>query len=127
MLHDIGIVKINDEEIFCTGDLPYISHGVEGRKILEAEGLKKHALVCERHTGVGIFRDEIIARNLPLTKRDMLAVSLEEKIISYADLFFSKDPKKIWYERTVEEARATIEKFGKKHIDIFEEWQKQFA
>ena len=126
MLHDIGIVKIKDDEIFCAGDLPYIAHGVEGRKILEDEGLKKHALVCERHTGVGIFKDEIIENNLPLPERDMLAVSLEEEIISYADLFFSKNPKKLWYERTPDEARATIEKFGQKHIDIFESWEREF-
>lgn len=127
MLHDIGIVKISDEEISCTGDLPYIAHGVEGRKILEAEGLPEHALICERHTGVGIFKDEIIARNLPLPEHDMLAVSTEEKIVSYADLFFTKDPKRIWYERTIEEAKGTIEKFGQKYVDIFEEWQKEFS
>lgn len=126
MLHDIGIIKIFDEEIACTGDLSYIAHGVEGRKILEVEGLSKHALVCERHTGVGIFKNEIIERKLPLPERDMLAISLEEKIISFADLFFTKDPKRIWYERTLEEARGTIEKFGQKHIEIFEEWKREF-
>lgn len=112
MLHDIGIIKVDDAGIFCTGELPYISHGVEGRKILERENLEKHALVCERHTGVGIYKDEIVQRKLPLPKRDMLAITLEEKIISYADLFFSKDPKKIWYEKKPAEAQATIEKFG---------------
>lgn len=126
MLHDIGIIKVDDEEIFCTGSLPYITHGTEGRKILESEGFEKHALVCERHTGVGIYKEEIIERDLPLPKRDMLAETIEEEIISYADLFFSKDPKKLWYERKSEEAKQTITKFGEKHVQKFEEWEQRF-
>ena len=90
MLHDIGVVNVDARSIHCLGTLPYICHGVEGRKILEAEGLPVHALVCERHTGSGISVTQIIENNLPLPHRDMLPLSLEEKLICYADKFFSK-------------------------------------
>ena len=37
LLHDIGIFRCNAPDIYCVGDLPYICHGIEGRKILEQE------------------------------------------------------------------------------------------
>ncbi len=120
MLHDIGIVMVNAPEIHCTGELPYICHGVEGRKILEAEGLLQHALICERHTGVGIRKEEIITHNLPLPHRDMVPVSIEEKIICWADLFFSKNPSELWLEKTIEQVRASVAEFGTENIQTFE-------
>lgn len=126
MLHDIGIVMVNDEELGCSGKLDYICHGVEGRKILEKEGLLKHAKIAENHTGVGIFKDEIIKNNLPLPKRDILPTTIEEKIICYSDLFFSKIPEILWHEKEVDEARRSIGKFGERHVKIFNEWVKKF-
>jgi len=90
MLHDIGIVCVDAPSIHCHGTQPYICHGVEGRRILEAEGLPRHALVCERHTGSGISVAQIEGQQLPLPRHDMLPVSLEEKLICYADKFYSK-------------------------------------
>jgi len=127
MLHDIGIVKVNAPDIGCHGELSYICHGVEGRKILESEGLAQHALVAERHTGVGIPVSQIIERNLPLPQRDMLAVSLEEKIISWSDLFYSKTPHKLLHEKTLQEAFDSIKGYGQDSIDRFREWEKDFA
>ena len=102
MLHDIGVIRVQFELIGCHGTLPYICHGPEGRQILEAEGLPRHALVAERHTGVGIAKEEISKNNLPIPQRDMLAETLEEEIISWADLFYSKNPDKLWQERSLE-------------------------
>lgn len=90
MLHDIGIVRVDAPGIHCHGDKPYVCHGVEGRAMLEELGLYRHALVCERHTGSGITAEEIIVRQMPLPARDMLPLSLEEKVVCYADKFFSK-------------------------------------
>lgn len=126
MLHDIGIIRVNDEELGCKGKLNYLCHGTEGRKILENEKLVKHAKVAENHTGVGIFKDEIENNELPLPRKDILAITLEEKIISYADLFFSKNPQMIWHEKSVKEARRSIEEFGERHIKLFNEWFKKF-
>lgn len=90
MLHDIGILQTETPEIGCHGVHPYIRHGVIGRQMLEQHGLDVHAMVCERHVGVGLSASEIESQQLPLPKRDMLPTSIEEIIICYADKFFSK-------------------------------------
>lgn len=53
-------------------------------------GLPRHALVCERHIGAGLTAQEIIDQKLPLEPRDMLPETLEEKLVTYADNFYSK-------------------------------------
>lgn len=111
MLHDIGVVRCDAPGIQCFGTLPYICHGVEGRKILEAEGLPRHALVCERHTGSGLTVDDIVSQNLPLPKRDMTPVSIEEKAICYADKFFSKSGN-LTKEKDLEKVMRQMESFG---------------
>lgn len=90
MLHDIGVVKCNAPSILCHGSLPYICHGVEGGKMLREAGLEDYARVCERHTGSGLTIEDIEKQNLPLPRRDFCPVWLEEKLICYADKFFSK-------------------------------------
>lgn len=111
MLHDIGIFRCDAPSIHCTGTLPYICHGTVGREILDSEGYPRHALVCERHTGTGLSAEEIRERELPVPQRDMIPLSLEEKIICYADKFYSKsgDPRR---RRTREEVRASMARHG---------------
>lgn len=111
MLHDIGVVRVDAPGISCFGSEPYICHGICGRQILEDEGLPRHALVCERHTGAGITRDQIIADKLPLPPRDMLPLSIEEKLICYADKFFSKS-RDLRAEKPVERIFEQMKKFG---------------
>jgi uncharacterized protein len=43
----------------CHGDRPYITHGIIGAELLGNEGLPGHALVCERHIGVGLSIEDI--------------------------------------------------------------------
>lgn len=126
MLHDIGIIKVQATEIGCTGDLPYICHLTTGREILEQEGLPRHALVAERHAGVGINRQEIIERGLPLPPRDMLPESLEEKIISWADLFYNKISGEVWVEQPVATVRQRLAEFGQDKLDTFDAWRALF-
>lgn len=127
MLHDIGIVKTSAPDLKCFGKLPYICHGSEGRLILETENLPRHALVCDRHTGVGLSIDEIKLRNLPIPERDMRPETIEEEIICWSDLFFRKKPGLLWYELTVEEARANLAKFGEKQTKTFDLWLKKYG
>ncbi|MFA5303180.1 MAG: HDIG domain-containing metalloprotein [Candidatus Nanoarchaeia archaeon] len=126
MLHDIGIFMIHAPEIGCFGNEPYIKHGVLGKELLEKEGLNTLALVCERHTGVGITKEEIIKNKLPLPKRDLAPLSIEEEIISFADLFFSKNPKSINHEFTLQEIIERQKKHGKEKIAKLNEWIKKF-
>ncbi|MCP3922088.1 MAG: phosphohydrolase [Desulfobacterales bacterium] len=90
MLHDIGIFLTDAPSINCHGKSPYVCHGFKGFEILVEKGYKKHGLVCERHTLMGISMETIVDRRLPLPKRDMIPLTVEEKIICYADKFFSK-------------------------------------
>lgn len=125
MLHDIGISGVDCADLGTHGG-PYITHGVLGAQILQKEGLPQHARVAESHTGVGIYRDEITSRNLPLPHRDFVPQTLEERIISYADLFYSKHPQKMFHEKTLDEVRAWVAKFGSRHAATLEQWIHEF-
>ncbi len=116
MLHDIGVFLTNAPEIGCFGESPYLAHGVLGREVLEKEGLPKHALVCERHIGVGITMEEIKRNKLPLPERDMVPISVEEKIICLADKFFGKSDKNLFQERGVKEIKENLGKHGEEKI-----------
>ena len=124
MLHDIGIVRCNAPGIQCFGAEPSICHGRIGADMLRAEGFPRHARVCERHTGTGITRSQIIAQKLPLPEQDFLPETMEEKVICYADKFFSKTH--LDEEKTMEQAIASLSKFGEEGVARFREWVKMF-
>ncbi len=126
MLHDIGVIFTYIPELNPEGKHPYIAHGYLGRQLLEKEGLPKHALVCERHIGVGITKEEILKKKLPLPPRDMVPQTLEEKIVAFADKFFSKRPDGVVREKSVEEVIKDISKYGEEKVKIFKEWLKLF-
>jgi len=127
LLHDIGIYKVNAHLIGCIGPMDYVAHGYIGREMLEAEGYPLHALVCERHVGAGISAEEVERFKLPLPKRDMLPLSIEEKIICWADKFFTKFPKKLTEEKPVEKVREMVAKYGNEPLARFDEWHKMFG
>jgi uncharacterized protein len=127
LLHDIGIFQTSAPRIGCLGDRPYLCHGVLGREILEREGLPRHALVCERHIGVGLTIEDIRNQGLPLPMREMRPETVEERIVAYADLFFSKKPSADDRERTVAEVRGGLSRFGEYKVAIFDAWHKRFS
>lgn len=126
MLHDIGMILTNTPELGCDGKGSYIQHGLKGKEILEREGLFKHARVCERHIGVGLTAEEIDKQHLPLPRRDMRPETLEEQIICYADLFYSKGDKNSNLEKNPTEIRKKLKKYGKNKVKIFDQWRETF-
>ena len=125
LLHDIGIFLTNAKDIKCNGIMNYLCHGYLGREILESEGYPLHALVCERHTGVGLTIEDITKMALPLPCRDMTPQTIEEKIICFADCFFSKTS--LGEEKSVEQVRANIAKHNNNDsINKFEEFCELF-
>lgn len=124
LLHDIGCVKVNAPAIECYGTEPYIRHGILGAGMLRSEGLERHALVCERHTGTGLTLQQIVEQGLPLPHQDMQPISVEEQIICFADKFFSKT--RLDAEKTMEQARRSLEKFGAEGLTKFDAWCKKF-
>jgi uncharacterized protein len=126
ILHDIGILKTDAQLLGCNGTYPYIAHGHLGRLILDDEGLPRHAMVCERHVGVGLTADDIAKNGWPLPVVDMLPISIEEKIVSFADKFFSKnrDP---FTERSLGEVRASVARWGEDKRAAFDSWAEMFS
>ena len=125
MLHDIGIIRCDAPSIHCHGTLPYLKHGVAGAEMLREyrsanasaedagltdDVLERLARVCARHTGTGLPGLE------PETE--------EEKIVCYADKFFSKT--KLQREKTFEEARQSLMKFGEEGVKVFEKWHNRY-
>lgn len=127
LLHDIGVCRTDSPGIGCSGDAPYILHGIIGREILENEGLPRHALVCERHIGVGLTVDDIVRQRLPLPLRDMSPVTREERIVCYADLFFSKKGNSLRHEKAPHEIREGLGRHGKHRVAIFDQWLAEFG
>ena len=126
MLHDIGVVEVEPFAPETCQTRPYICHAPLGRTILEREGLARHALVAERHIGLGISREDILEQQLPLPPRDMLAESLEERIICWADLFFSKSVPMLWKEKSVADVRKSAARYGERQLQMFSTWLKEF-
>ena len=124
MLHDIGIFRCDAPGIACHGTEPYICHGRIGAELLRSEGYERHARVCERHTGAGLSAREIEQQNLPLPHRDFLPETIEEKIICYADKFYSKSH--LDRCKTLPQAEKTISRFGDEGLQRFLLWERMF-
>lgn len=126
VVHDIGIFLTHSPSIGCLGVHPYVSHGVLGRGLLEELGFARHGLVCERHVGVGITVQDIRQQGLPLPERDMRPRSLEEKIVCYADKFFSKNGCGA-EERTPDQVAAMLARYGADKVERFRRWVDLFG
>ncbi len=124
MLHDIGIFLTDAPGICCYGSQPYICHGRLGAELLRQEGFEHHARVCERHTGAGITCRQIVEQNLPLPHQDFLPETMEEKVVCYADKFYSKTH--LDREKSIEKAEKSLAKFGEEGVERFRLWESMF-
>lgn len=125
MLHDIGIVFCDAPGIGCTGTHRYIMHGRLGAEVLREEGYPQYARIAERHTGTGLTAKQIETQHLPLPNHDFTPETIEEKIICYADKFFSKT--RLDHRKTTEEVTSSLKKFGQESVDKFLEWNAMFS
>lgn len=119
MLHDIGIFLTNAPGIHCHGDAAYIMHGSLGADLLRKEfGLERHALVAERHTGSGLTAEDLKRMGLSLPEGIYTPVSVEERIICYADKFYSKT--RLGERASIERVRKSMLKHGEAALNRFE-------
>jgi uncharacterized protein len=125
LLHDIGIFLVYAPKIGATGKKSYLWHGLLGHDILEKEGLSKHAKVALRHTGVGITKADVVKQNLSLPSADYVAETIEEEIISLADLFYSKSGD-LLKAHSVDSIRKNLSRFGEEKVAIFDSWIKKY-
>lgn len=126
MLHDIGIFLTDAPDIGCEGESPYILHGLLGGMLLRDEGYdEKYARVAELHTGSGISVDEVVSQNLPLPVRDYLPETLLEKLICYADKFYSKSGE--MKKKPLTAVRASMAKISAGSLNRFDELDGMFG
>jgi uncharacterized protein len=123
-LHDIGIKHTHAPGIHCHGEEHYLRHGIIGRRMCEEMGLPLHGLVCERHVGTGLSYQDIVDGGLPLPHRDMLCQSLEERLICYADKFFSKSGSGVL---SLAEASRRIKRYGESSWGRFRAFEEEFG
>lgn len=126
MLHDIGIFLTDAESIDCHGQEHYLKHGLLGGILLRKEGYPEEiARVAEHHTGAGITSEDIIANNLPLPPKDYLPETLLERLICYADKFYSKsgDMK----QKPLDKVFKSMEKLGPYSASRFEKMHEEFG
>lgn len=124
MLHDIGVVYCDAPRIHCKGEHSYIEHGYLGAELLRREGLPKHAAVAERHTGTGITMEQIICEHLPMPVQDFCPRTMEEKLICYADKFYSKT--RLGEEKPMSKIRQHMWQYGSDAVMRFDALQQLF-
>ena len=125
MLHDVGIFLTDAPGIFCHGSEPYLLHGRLGAELMRKEGREDLARICERHTGTGLTAEDIRRQGLPLPLEDFRPETEEEKVICYADKFFSKSHPDA--EKTVAQVVKSLAKFGPKSPAIFQVWDERYG
>ncbi|MFI8090167.1 HD domain-containing protein [Streptomyces sp. NPDC086080] len=125
LLHDIGVYRLYGDD----GRLDhanYIRHGLLGHAILEAEGFPEPLRrFCSHHTGVGLTRDDIVGRGLPLPPADYLAVTEEERLVMYADKFHSKSRPSSFL--TADEYAVYVRRFGEDKVTAFRALGTEFG
>ena len=125
MLHDIGIFLTNAPDIDCHGTEHYIRHGILGAELLRKEGVDEAiARVAERHTGAGLTIDDIDRQQLPLPRKDYMPETMLEKLICYADKFFSKSG--TMQEKSLDKVRASMARHSADNLTRFNELYEMF-
>lgn len=125
MLHDVGIFLTDAPGIFCHGSEPYLLHGRLGAELMRKEGREDLARICERHTGTGLTAEDIRRQGLPLPLEDFRPETEAEKVICYADKFFSKSHPDA--EKTAAQVVKSLAKFGPKSTAIFQAWDERYG
>lgn len=129
MLHDIGIGLTDAPGIGCFGNEPYIRHGILGADLLRRDRLPEWtARVAERHTGTGLTVDEIERQNLPLPLDRVLYPETQlERLVCYADKFYSKTPGSLTVRKDFERVRASMGRHGQAALDRFDDLVNEFG
>lgn len=126
MLHDIGIFLTDAPGIHCHGTEPYIRHGILGARLLRSEGCPESiARIAECHTGAGITDGDIAALALPLPPGDYMPHTLLERLICYADKFYSKT--RLDSPKPLEAVRASMLRHSPSTLSRFDALHAEFS
>ncbi|MDE7376022.1 MAG: HDIG domain-containing protein [Muribaculaceae bacterium] len=126
MLHDVGICRCDAPGIECHGSEPYIMHGVIGARMLRQNGMPEWAArVAERHTGAGLSPQDIAEQRLPLPPGDYMPRTQLERLICYADKFYSKSGS--MERKPLEAVRRSMLKHGPETLSRFDALHNEFG
>lgn len=125
LLHDIGIFETDAPSIYCHGKEPYLMHGFVGARLLRQIGLDSEARICERHTGAGLSEETVRKAGLDVPAKNYLPETIEEKLICYADKFYSKSRPAV--SLSVQQVYEGLSHFGADEANRFMEWHRMFA
>ena len=100
-------------------------YGYFGAEHLRELGYERHARVCERHTGTGISKEQIVANGWNLPVKDFYPETMEEQLVCFADKFFSKT-KFLDKPRTFEQVVESMAKISEESVLKIHEWAKVF-
>lgn len=125
MLHDLGIFLTDAPRIHCFGKSQYLCHGYLGAELLRSLGYEHHARVCERHTGTGLHKEQVIANGWDIPAKDFLPETLEEQLICFADKFYSKT-KYLHTARTFDQVVESMAKISDEAVVKVKLWAEMF-
>lgn len=125
MLHDLGIFLTDAPRIYCYGSEYYLCHGYLGAELLRSKGYERHARVCERHTGTGLTKEQIVENGWNLPVKDFIPETLEEQLICFADKFYSKT-KYLETARTLEQVVESMAKISPEAVEKVKQWAQMF-
>jgi uncharacterized protein len=125
MLHDLGIFLTDAPRIHCYGSESYLCHGYLGAELLRSLGYERHARVCERHTGTGLTKEQILENGWNLPVKDFVPETLEEQLICFADKFYSKT-KYLETPRTLEQVVDSMSKISPQAVEKVRQWAEMF-
>ena len=125
MLHDLGIFLTDAPGIHCYGKAQYLCHGVLGAELLRSLGYERHARVCERHTGTGLSKEQVLANGWGIPAKDYFPETFEEQLICFADKFFSKT-KYLNSARTFEQVVESMSRISEESVKKVKEWAVLF-
>ncbi len=125
MLHDLGIFMTDAPRIHCCGTESYLCHGYLGAELLRARGFERHARVCERHTGTGLTKEQILANGWNLPVKDFVPETIEEQLICFADKFYSKT-KFLETARTLQQVVESMRKISDESAGKIMKWADMF-
>lgn len=126
MLHDIGICLTDACDIGCDGTEPYIRHGILGAKMLRDNGFSEQtARVAERHTGAGITAEDIVRQSLPLPPGDYMPETQLERLVCYADKFYSKSG--AMQRKPLDKVIRSMSRLGPETLERFMRLHEEFT
>jgi uncharacterized protein len=123
LLHDIGTYALFNEDAKITNRHNYLQHTILGAALLREEGFDERLSAMVRTHGLmGLSEQEITANGFGMPRTDYLPVTLEARLLCYADRFHSKHPAFNAYDTFVSRLHCNLPAQAQKLRDAAEEF-----